>query len=164
MAAGEPELCTSSPFGHLRHTSVAVTGSAVVSRTRNLRLGDRWLSQQAGLLSALAESADRLVPPSGPPGFSDDDAVVLAESSRAQHRRPRHAATGLTSSTRCLGRAAQPSETGVRGPFQDPHQHHGLGLLPHVKPGDGPSDDQPLNLPCTLKYREARGGAGSFRR
>jgi hypothetical protein len=37
MAAGEPELCTSSPFDHLRHISVTMTGSAVVSRTRNLR-------------------------------------------------------------------------------------------------------------------------------
>jgi hypothetical protein len=26
MAAGEPELCTSSPFGHLRHISVTMTG------------------------------------------------------------------------------------------------------------------------------------------
>jgi hypothetical protein len=37
IAAGEPELCTSTPFGHLRHISVTMTGSAVVSRTPNLR-------------------------------------------------------------------------------------------------------------------------------
>jgi hypothetical protein len=37
MAAGAPELCTSSPFGHLRHISVTMTGSAVVGRARNLR-------------------------------------------------------------------------------------------------------------------------------
>jgi hypothetical protein len=37
MAAGEPELCISSPFGQLRHISPTMTGGAVVSRTRNLR-------------------------------------------------------------------------------------------------------------------------------
>jgi hypothetical protein len=37
MAAGEPELCTSSPFDHLRHIGVTMTGSATVSKTRNHR-------------------------------------------------------------------------------------------------------------------------------
>jgi hypothetical protein len=37
MAAEELELCTSIFFGHLRHSSVTMTGSAVVSGTRNLR-------------------------------------------------------------------------------------------------------------------------------
>jgi hypothetical protein len=27
MAAGEPELCTSSPFSHLRHSSVTAMGN-----------------------------------------------------------------------------------------------------------------------------------------
>jgi hypothetical protein len=43
MAAGEPELCTSSPIGHLRRISVTMTGSAVVSSTPNLRHGSRWV-------------------------------------------------------------------------------------------------------------------------
>ena len=51
-----------------------------------------------------------------------------------------------------------------RLPFQDPHQRHDLRLLAHVKPGDGPSDDHALDLRRALENREARGGAGSFRR
>jgi hypothetical protein len=47
--------------------------------------------------------------------------------------------------------------------FQDMHQGHDQWLLPHVKPGDGPSDDHALKLARSFKYREARGGAASFR-
>jgi hypothetical protein len=51
-----------------------------------------------------------------------------------------------------------------RRPFQDPHQRHDPRLSPHVKPRDGPSDDHALDLRRALENREARGGAGSFRR
>ena len=37
------------------------------------------------------------------------------------------------------------------------------GYLPHVKPGDGPSDDHALNLRRALQNGEARRGTGSFR-
>jgi hypothetical protein len=59
MAAGEPELCTSSPFGHLRHSSVTMTGSAVVSRTRNPR---HWkiVSGFGAVVSRPYKSRDRL--------------------------------------------------------------------------------------------------------
>jgi hypothetical protein len=53
---------------------------------------------------------------------------------------------------------------GSNRPLQDPHQRHDQRLLPHVKPGDGPSDDHALDLRGALEDREARGGACSFRR
>jgi hypothetical protein len=31
------------------------------------------------------------------------------------------------------------------------HQRHDLRLLPHVEPGDGPTDDHALNLARSLK-------------
>jgi len=37
-------------------------------------------------------------------------------------------------------------------------------LLPHVKPGDGPADDHPLDFQRALENREARGVARSLRR
>jgi hypothetical protein len=48
-------------------------------------------------------------------------------------------------------------------PFQDPHQRHDQRLLPHVQPGDGPTDDHALDLRRALENREARGGTTSFR-
>jgi hypothetical protein len=45
----------------------------------------------------------------------------------------------------------------------EPHQRHDLPLLPHVQPGEGPTDDHPLDLRRALKRGEARGGSGSFR-
>jgi hypothetical protein len=62
------------------------------------------------------------------------------------------------------GQTANRQKTGVHGRFQDPHQRHELRLLPHVEPGDGPSDDHALDLRRALENREDRGGTGSFRR
>ena len=43
-------------------------------------------------------------------------------------------------------------------------ERHDLRLLPHVQPGDGPTDDHALNLRRALKNGEAHGDARSFRR
>jgi hypothetical protein len=60
MAAGEPEPCTSSPFGHLRHISVTMTGSAVVSRTRSFPVVDEGADGGGELLDGGEGAADGL--------------------------------------------------------------------------------------------------------
>jgi len=74
-----------------------------------------------------------------------------------------HAIGNRREPTRYNGQTGQPPKTGVHWLFQDPHQRRDLRLLPHVKPGDGPTDDHALDLGCALENGEVRGGTGGFR-
>src|SRR5215472_3015586 len=138
-------------------------------------------------VSGLPEGYHRLL---GPAFIDGTDLSPAASMPSAEIADPR-AVDSLTPS-RSLGRSAatlavrgqhqlstlsgtdgsQPGMTGKQptaqnrrhSPSQDPHQRHDLRLLPHVKPGDGPTDDHALDLRRALENGEARGGARSFRR
>jgi hypothetical protein len=62
------------------------------------------------------------------------------------------------------GQMADRQKPDFTGLFKIRTKRHDQRLLPHVQPGDGPTDDHALDLRRALEDREARGGGGSFRR
>jgi hypothetical protein len=95
-------------------------------------------------------------------------AAALAQTCRCRAPLRHRGIPLLSQSTRArLPRDAGGSESEAAHalkPCRLSYQCHDLRLLPHVKAGDGPSDDHALNLARSFKYREADGDACSFRR